>query len=107
MNSMFEDRERGYEAKWAHDQEALFKLMVRRNALLGEWAAGELRLSGPAADQYIQAVIFAGLTGKGSNPVFAKIRDDFCAGKINVPELIIHQKMKEYFDFASHELALL
>src|SRR3569832_2617227 len=32
---LFEDRERGYEAKWAHDAETLYRIRVRREARLG------------------------------------------------------------------------
>jgi hypothetical protein len=42
MPGIFEERERGYEAKWAHDEESHFKILARRNDLLGRWAAGEL-----------------------------------------------------------------
>jgi len=51
MAGLFEERERGYEAKWAHGEETLFKVTARRNDLLGRWAAGELGLSGAEADE--------------------------------------------------------
>ena len=41
---MFEERERGYEAKWAHDAEALFRIMARRDNKLGEWAAARMNM---------------------------------------------------------------
>ncbi len=105
MPNSFEEREKGYEAKWAHDEERHFKVMARRNKLLGRWAAGELGHSGAAADDYAKAVIQAGLIGKGADPVFEKIHADF-AGKI-VPhtDRIIHRKMEEFFKVASDEIA--
>ena len=36
----FNDRERGFENKFALDQDQEFKAGARRNRLLGEWAAG-------------------------------------------------------------------
>ncbi|MDX1580895.1 MAG: ATPase inhibitor subunit zeta, partial [Alphaproteobacteria bacterium] len=38
--SQFKDREKAFEAKFAHDEEVEFKVMARRNKLLGLWAAG-------------------------------------------------------------------
>lgn len=34
--STFDDREKQFEAKFHHDQELQFKVMARRNRLLGE-----------------------------------------------------------------------
>ena len=36
----FDDREKGFERKFAHDEEQEFKVAARRNRMLGEWAAG-------------------------------------------------------------------
>lgn len=40
----FENRERGFESKFALDQEQEFKAAARRNRMLGEWAAGLMGL---------------------------------------------------------------
>ena len=36
----FDDREKGFEGKLAHDAEQEFKATARRNRLLGLWAGG-------------------------------------------------------------------
>jgi hypothetical protein len=41
----FEDRERGFEAKFAHDEEFRFRVTARRDKLLAHWAAARLKLS--------------------------------------------------------------
>ena len=46
MSDSFKDRERGEEAKYALDQETEFKVMARRNKLLGQWAAELARRRG-------------------------------------------------------------
>lgn len=104
MTGLFEERERGYEAKWAHDEETLFKVQVRRNELLGRWAAGELGLSAAAAADYVQAVINAGVAAKGADPVLEKIRADFAAGKVPLSEQALHAKIEEFFTAASREV---
>ena len=46
--SSFDKREEGFEKKFALDEEQKFKAEVRRNKLLGLWAAEKLGLSGDA-----------------------------------------------------------
>ena len=46
---IFEEREKGFEAKYRRDQEQRFKMVARRNKLLGLWAAGKMGLAGAAA----------------------------------------------------------
>ena len=49
MNT-FDDRKKGFESKFAHDEELRFKATARRNKLLGLWAAEKQGLSGAAAE---------------------------------------------------------
>ena len=37
----FDDRERQFEAKYAHDQEILFKVRIHRDRLFAAWAADQ------------------------------------------------------------------
>ena len=41
----FDDRERGFEKRFALDQDQEFKAHARRNRALGEWAAGLMGLT--------------------------------------------------------------
>ena len=104
MPAIFEDRDRGYEAKWAHDEVNRFKVLVRRNRLLGHWVAGELGLSGQEADEYAEAIVKLGLTGKANDHVFQKIRADFDAIKLSKPDQSIHAKMEGLFKIAAEEV---
>ena len=38
MNT-FDEREKGYEKKFAYDEELQFKISARRNKYLGQWAS--------------------------------------------------------------------
>ena len=35
--TQFDDRERAFETKFAHDEQMNFRIIARRNRLLGEW----------------------------------------------------------------------
>jgi hypothetical protein len=104
MPGKFDERDRGYEAKWAHDAEMHFKVLARRNDLLGHWAAGEFGLSPSDADTYAERLIKLGVTGEGTDSVFEKIRDDFAARNISLSEHAIHRRMEELFSAAASEM---
>ena len=55
----FDKREEGFEQKFVHDEEMLFKAHARRNRLVGLWAAEKLGLDGAAADAYASEVVTA------------------------------------------------
>jgi hypothetical protein len=105
MTDSFEEREKAYESKWARDEEHQFKVLARRNKLIGLWAAGEITMSGASAEEYAKAVIQAGLSGKGKDPVFEKIRNDLATAKVTVSDHTIHRKMEELFTLASKQIA--
>ncbi|MEM7668807.1 MAG: DUF1476 domain-containing protein [Pseudomonadota bacterium] len=72
--TQFNDREKAFEAKFAHDQEMQFKADARRNRLVGLWAAGVLGHSDPEA--YAKQVIAADFEEAGDEDVFRKLAGD-------------------------------
>jgi hypothetical protein len=99
MADSFAERKKGFEAKWAHDEELRFKVMARRNKLLGLWAAGETGKTGASADEYARAVIAADMQEKGDEDVFRKVRGDLPA---SISDAVIRSKMDELL-VAAHE----
>ena len=73
----FEDREKGYETKFALDQEQEFKAIARRNKMLGLWAAEKMGLSAESAEQYAAAVVRSDFEQPGDEDVFRKVAGDF------------------------------
>ena len=92
----FDDREKSYEKKFALDEELKFKSEQRRNKLIGEWAAGKLGLTGPAVEDYVKAVRKADLASKGDEDVFQKIRQDFDAKAVAVPDAELRKAMADF-----------
>lgn len=56
MATMFPERERAFEAKFAHDEEFRFLVGARRDRLFAEWAAEMLGLSHEEIDALVKAV---------------------------------------------------
>jgi hypothetical protein len=96
----FEDREKGYERKFAHDEELKFKATARRNKLLGLWAAEQLGLTGDQAQAYAREVIKADLEIPGDDDVFRKIRRDFDAKGVQKSDHQIRSKMVDLMGVA-------
>lgn len=96
----FEDREKGFERKFAHDEELKFKATARRNKLLGLWAAGEMGITGDAAQAYAREVIKADLEQPGEEDLFRKIRKDFDAKGVQQSDHQIRRKMSDLMSAA-------
>ena len=75
-NGGFNDREKGFEAKYLHDQETQFKITARRNKLLGLWAAEQMGLSGADAEAYAKEVVVADFEEAGDDDVLRKVLGD-------------------------------
>ena len=104
MNDAFRDRERNYENKWAHDEELRFKAEVRRDRLVGLWAAAEMGLSGAAAEDYAKSIIRADMAEPGDEDVFRKLRADFDAAKLEVSDHLIRRKLSEFLALAGEQI---
>jgi hypothetical protein len=91
----FEDREKGFERKFAHDEELKFRATARRNKLLGLWAAEKLGLAGDEAQAYAREIVKADLAEPGEEDVFRKERSDFDAKGIAESDHQIRRMMGE------------
>jgi hypothetical protein len=100
----FDNREKDFEKKFAHDEELRFKATARRNKLLGIWAAEKLGLSGPAADAYAKAVVMADFEEAGENDVFRKLRQDFDAKGVAQSDHQIRRTMDELMEQAIEQI---
>ena len=74
--SQFDDRERAYETKFAHDAELRFKAEARRNRLLGEWAGEKLGKTGDDLAAYAKEVVRADFEEAGDEDVYRKVAAD-------------------------------
>ncbi len=103
--STFDDIKRGEEAKFAMDQASEFKVMARRNKLLGHWAADLMGLVGADADAYAKTVVMSDLEEPGDDDVFRKIRGDFDVKGIDRTDGRIREHMAELILVAREQLA--
>ena len=99
--SSFDDREKSFEKKFAHDEELQFKIAARRNKYLGQWASKILGYDEEKEKEYIQSVIKADFAEPGDEDVFRKVKEDL--KNHNVPDEDIRKKMDELNEKAKSE----
>jgi hypothetical protein len=100
----FDEREKAYEKKFAHDQDLRFKAESRRNKMLAEWAAGKLGIDGAALEDYVRAVRKADLAEKGDDDVLRKVRKDFADKGVAIDDAEIRKMMGEFLAKAVTEI---
>ena len=103
--SQFNDRESAHEKKFTLDQEQEFKAQARRAKLLGLWAAGEMSVTGDAAEAYAKSLVVHDLKEAGEEDVFRKVRADLDAKGVTVSDHQIRVKMDEFLQTARAQIA--
>ena len=92
-NGGFNDREKGFEAKYQHDQETQFKITARRNKLLGLWAAEQMGLGGADAEAYAKEVVIADFEEAGDDDVCRKVLGDLTDKGVGLDEQAVRKEM--------------
>jgi hypothetical protein len=101
----FDKRQEGFEKKFAHDEETKFKVIARRNKLLGLWVAEQLGLKGDAADAYAGDVVSADFQEAGDGDVIRKVIGDLKAKKIEVSDHRIRRRLDELLEEAKKQIS--
>ena len=99
--STFDEREKSFEKKFAHDEELQFKVSARRNKYIGQWVSQILGYNPEQEKDYIQSVIKADFAEAGDEDVFRKVKADLKDYKISDEE--IRKKMDELNEKAKSE----
>lgn len=100
----FDDRKKGFEAKYQVDQETQFRIVARRNKLLGEWAAGQMGLTGDDASAYAKEVVAADFSKPGDADVIEKVLADFGEKGVNLGEADLKKKLTELAAVAREQI---
>lgn len=74
--TIFDERQRGFEARLAHDADMRFRILARRNRLAGLWAAQRLGKSAAAAQAHAREVVLSDLELPGDEDIIARLLAD-------------------------------
>jgi hypothetical protein len=100
--SSFDEREKSFEKKFAHDEELQFKISARRNKYIGEWTSKILGYNSDQEKEYIQSVIKADFAEAGDEDVFRKVKEDLKDHNISDEDIrnkmdVLNEKAKSEF----------
>ena len=102
--TQFDDRERAFESKFAHDEEMKFHITARRNRLLGQWAARQMGLTDAEAESYAKDVVRADFEEAGDHDVIRKVLGDLTAAGVEASEAEIRQTLEHKAAEAKRQL---
>lgn len=100
----FDEREKAFEKKFAHDADLKFKAESRRNKYLAEWAGGKMGITGAALEAYVKDVRKSDLQMAGDDDVFAKVKGDLAAKGVKVADADLRKQMAEFLAKAVAEV---
>jgi hypothetical protein len=82
----FDDRERAFENKFARDADTEFRIIARRNRLVGEWAAARMGLTVEETDAYAKSVVQAEFEEMGDEDVVRKLIADLARAGVETSD---------------------
>jgi hypothetical protein len=100
----FDDRERGEETRFKHQQELAFKARNRGNKLFGLWIAEQIGLAGDEAQSYAKDVVIADFEAPGDEDIFTKVRADLAAKSVDVSDHLLTKHLQEFRQLAAEQI---
>ena len=100
MNT-FDERKKGFEAKFLKDEEAQFKIRAKRNKLIGLWAAEILKPEN--VDEYVKEVRISDLEKPGDDDIIDKLMKDFELKSVTISKNEVIKKIEESEQLAMNE----
>jgi hypothetical protein len=101
----FEEREEGFEKRFAVDEALNFKARARRNKLLGLWVAELIGKSGADAEAHAGALVVAQVERGDDAALFEALRADLKGGGVEISDHRIRRKMEQTLARAQAEIA--
>jgi hypothetical protein len=102
--SQFDERKNAQEANYVKNEELDFKVIARRNKLLGLWAAALLGLDGDDAAEYAKTIVMADFEEAGDDDVYRKVKGDLDAKGLDITEHQVRREMESLLETARAQL---
>ena len=102
---LFETRERGFEAQFAHEQEVAFRMQARRDKLVGLWVAERLGRRGAAAETYATSFVTLSAPHDRDQAVIAKAAAELATASAPIDDAAIRAAFAQCMLRARAEVA--
>lgn len=101
----FDDRERAAENHFALEEDVAFRVVARRNKLVGQWAAQLMKLTPEEAEAYVKAVVQSDFQEAGDEDVVRKILGDLTAAGVAIDDAGVRAALAEQHIVARQQLS--
>ena len=102
--SGFDEREKAFEQQFLHDRDIHFRVVARRNKLLGLWAAQRIGLRGDKAERYALSIVDSEIVGSGDEAVVRKLVKDLTNAAAPATEQEVRAQLKLFDAKARNEI---
>ena len=100
----FDNREQGYENKFAHDNEVDFNITARRNKLLGLWAAEKMSLPESDAKNYAISLVEKTTQKDSTTCILKQLQEDFETAGVQIEKHEIEKEMEQFLQLARDQI---
>ncbi len=101
----FDDREKAFENKHAHQEQLDFAVEARSCKLFGLWIAEKFGLEGADANTYAMEVVESNLEEAGFEDVYRKVRKDLDAKGVELSDHMMSTEMNRFVAEAKKQIA--
>lgn len=101
----FDEREEGFEKRFAIGEASNFKATARRNRALAMWAAGLAGKSPAEAEAYAKALVAAQVESADDAALFESLRAELNTAGVEISDHRIRRKMEETLAQARKDIA--
>jgi hypothetical protein len=104
VTDAFQDRERGFERKFALEQEQKFKIKAHRDRLFGLWVAEQLGKTGSAAEAYASELVAADFEDGNDEGLLRKVRTDLQSRRISLDDSVLRTQLRQAESDSSRDI---
>ena len=101
----FDDRENGFEAHFAFEEQQDFMLKARRDRLAAEWAAGLMNLKPEQTEAYVMSVVRADLAQPNTEEVYTKLLSDLAGAGVAIRPQEVREQILRLTEAARQQVA--
>ena len=103
--SSFDEREKAFENKFAHQEKLDFAVEARCSKLFGLWVAEKIGIDGADAMTYAMAVVESNLEEPGFEDVLRKVNADLDEKNIEISDHVLRSELDKALDKAKKEIS--
>ena len=101
----FDDREKAFENKFAHEEKLDFAVEARCSKLFGLWVAEQIGLEDADANTYAMEVVESNLEEPGFEDIMRKVNGDLDEKQIEISDHILRTELDKALAEAKKQLA--